>query len=202
MNIDEGSRNHIKQQATSIFKYLGLSDYARLDGWVMDDGTIYFSDINIIPGMDQNSFFFIQALHASYTHSDVLSVLIANHIHTDRYHHMQASPSTHQKIDVVMRDMVTNKHVSLMSGLNVYLKLKSIYADSVQPYFLYDEHVYSVKPWMLLCHTTHEVMDHIRQHPTDFVSIDQFINNAKKNNHFVFMGLHGRCLKRSLASQV
>ncbi|XP_020887220.1 uncharacterized protein LOC9320765 isoform X5 [Arabidopsis lyrata subsp. lyrata] len=67
----------IREEASLIFKKLGLRDFARIDGWYLapnsnlssasetlggpESGDIIFTDINLISGMEQTSFLFQQA---------------------------------------------------------------------------------------------------------------------------------------------
>ncbi|KAK9734399.1 hypothetical protein RND81_04G137100 [Saponaria officinalis] len=66
----------IREGASSLFQHLGLSDFARIDGWYLPSSQIYssrvlseksepgvllFTDINLISGMEQTSFLFQQA---------------------------------------------------------------------------------------------------------------------------------------------
>ena len=50
----------IQIQAEQLFTMFGIRDFARFDGWVLPDGTLWFSDFNTVSGMEQNSFLFIQ----------------------------------------------------------------------------------------------------------------------------------------------
>ncbi len=51
----------IREQAEKLFKFAEANDYLRIDGWVLDDGEIYFSDFNNVPGMGSDSSFFFQS---------------------------------------------------------------------------------------------------------------------------------------------
>ncbi|MFA6918024.1 MAG: hypothetical protein WC285_04330, partial [Candidatus Gracilibacteria bacterium] len=66
----------IQVQAEQLFKLLGMRDFARFDGWVLDGGQICFSDFNPISGMEQNSFLFQQASRIGMTHRDTLRFIL------------------------------------------------------------------------------------------------------------------------------
>ncbi|HEU0117540.1 MAG TPA: hypothetical protein VFR09_02800, partial [Alphaproteobacteria bacterium] len=47
---------NIQKGAEALFSFFGMRDFARLDGWLLKDGSVIFSDFNPISGMEQNSF--------------------------------------------------------------------------------------------------------------------------------------------------
>ena len=69
--------NRIRGQGERVFHLFGMRDCARLDGWVLDDGRIEFSDFNPVSGMEQNSFLFLAASHVGLNHSELLAYLLA-----------------------------------------------------------------------------------------------------------------------------
>ena len=66
----------IRAQAEKIFEIFHMRHFARLDGWLLDDGRIIFTDLNPISGMEQNSFLFLQASRCGMTHADVLNYIV------------------------------------------------------------------------------------------------------------------------------
>ena len=66
----------IQRQAEQIFTLFGMKDCARFDGWLLPDGKIWFSDLNLVSGMEQNSFMFIQAAQAGFTHAGILRYIL------------------------------------------------------------------------------------------------------------------------------
>ena len=76
--FDDDSIQKIRQYAEEVFKLLELKDIARIDGWLLNDGRIWFSDINIAAGMEQNSFVFQQSTRIGLTHSGLLKYVINN----------------------------------------------------------------------------------------------------------------------------
>lgn len=46
----------IRSEAERLHWTLDLQDAVRLDGWVLEDGSVWFSDVNLASGMEQNSF--------------------------------------------------------------------------------------------------------------------------------------------------
>ncbi|UPQ97753.1 D-alanine--D-alanine ligase [Chloropicon primus] len=151
----------IMRQAEDLFEKLELRDFARFDGWFMSEAEagrvlkkpvpFVFSDLNMIPGIEQNSFLFRQAACVGLSHSSVLTNVIRNAcLRQDMQfpegrttisvpslagsHAMQKSSK--QKVFVLCGGETSERQVSLMSGLNTWLKL-SKYADfEVTPFLL------------------------------------------------------------------
>ncbi|XP_020211469.1 uncharacterized protein LOC109796203 isoform X1 [Cajanus cajan] len=91
---------NIRKGASLLFQWLGLQDFARIDGWYLpnsgskfsassesefgrtESGAIIFTDINLISGMEQTSFLFQQASKAIYviqvgfSHTNILRSII------------------------------------------------------------------------------------------------------------------------------
>jgi D-alanine--D-alanine ligase len=67
----------IRTQAKDLFCEFGLSDWARLDGFVLGDGSVIWSEINGIPGYGQDSFLFQQAALFGLGHKHITKLLIA-----------------------------------------------------------------------------------------------------------------------------
>ncbi|KAI3771072.1 hypothetical protein L6452_02225 [Arctium lappa] len=83
----------IREGASTLFKSLGLRDFARIDGWFLppsastssseandfgrtESGIVIFTDINLISGMEQTSFLFQQASKVGFSHSNILRTII------------------------------------------------------------------------------------------------------------------------------
>ncbi|MFH2105207.1 MAG: ATP-grasp domain-containing protein, partial [Parcubacteria group bacterium] len=62
----------IREESARAFQVLGMKGFARIDGWLLEDGTIWLSDINAINGMEQNSFLFQQAAVLGMSHTQLL----------------------------------------------------------------------------------------------------------------------------------
>ncbi|KAH9615346.1 hypothetical protein KSS87_014327 [Heliosperma pusillum] len=78
----------IREEASQLFQHLGLSDFARIDGWYLptpssrmlcrrsEPGEVLFTDINLISGMEQTSFLFQQASTVGFSHSKILRSIL------------------------------------------------------------------------------------------------------------------------------
>jgi D-alanine--D-alanine ligase len=118
---------NIRMQAEQIFKLFGMRDFVRLDGWVMKGGALYFTDINPISGLEQNSFFFRQASILGMTHREALEYIIKRacqrHGLNFQIGEKTSANQPKQHVYVLFGSHNAERQVSLMSGTNVWLKL-------------------------------------------------------------------------------
>ena len=124
----------IRAGASAVFRALGLRDVARLDGWYLPSGAIVFSDLNMVSGMEQTSFLFQQAAQVGLSHATVLRWIL-NQAAARYAIPLAPSPPPaegggrpepiRQKVWVLFGGDTSERQVSLMSGTNVWLKLRS-----------------------------------------------------------------------------
>jgi D-alanine--D-alanine ligase len=122
-----GTTERIRALAEAVFGGFGLSDFARIDGWLLPGGALVVSDINPISGMEQNSFLFMQAAAAGLSHADALFFVLrracARHGIPGP---VRAARSTASRapIPVLFGGSTAERQVSVLSGTNVWLKLR------------------------------------------------------------------------------
>ncbi len=156
----------IRQMAEDIFTLFGMRDFVRLDGWLLDDGRIFFTDLNPISGMEQNSFLFQQAARIGMTHTDVLLHIVNNACR--RYALPQPKlrdTGGSQAVFALFGGNTAERQVSLMSGTNIFLKLRQSQHNAPQAFLLDDDgmHVWSLPYSYLLSHTVEEIRDNCAQ---------------------------------------
>ena len=138
-----------------------MKDYVRFDGWVLESGEIIFSDINPISGMEQNSFFFQQCAQIGMSHRDALRYIIktvADKNGIDFNHIQSNDQTTKERMPVLFGGNTAERQVSLMSGTNVWLKLRDSEKYEPQPYFLdAKKNVWELPYEIALYHTTEEI---------------------------------------------
>jgi hypothetical protein len=214
----------IQKTAETLFRFFGMRDFARLDGWLMTDGQVLFSDFNPISGMEQNSFLFIQASRAGLTHGEMLRHVVqaAAHRYGISWHDKSEPKNLKAKsVRVLFGGDTAERQVSLMSGTNVWLKLRHHPDYNPEPYLLRDgADVWHLPYGYTLNHTVEEILLHcaeakhieerlrnlvpsLRQRlglpPQDAntltmprrMSLDEFCTEAGRDNAFVFIALHG-----------
>ena len=210
----------IRGYAEQVFDLLELKDLARIDGWLLNDGRIWFSDINIAAGMEQNSFVFQQSTRIGLTHSGFLKFVIRNACIRQKiaFPDFKNDSLERENIKVLFGGANAERQVSLMSGTNIWLKLRNSKKYNAKPYMLDKNGDVWYLPYMYtLSHTVEEIYDNcmiaeqnlerltkfskiisnelgIPEFTTELpikYSFEELLNLAKKENTFVFLGLHG-----------
>ncbi|MEN3040791.1 MAG: D-alanine--D-alanine ligase [Bacteroidia bacterium] len=141
--------DQIQREAERLAELAGIQVYARLDGIVATDGTIFFNDPNTTSGMLPASLLFHQAAEVGFTPRDFLSYLIErslriartgpgrNFIRRHRLTLRRPVPRAvveRERIAVIFGGNSSERHISLESGRNVVEKLSATY--EVLPLFL------------------------------------------------------------------
>ncbi len=212
----------IQAQAEQLFALFGMHDFARFDGWVMPDGNIWFCDFNPISGMEQNSFLFQQSSRIGFTHAGVLRHVLQTACAGYDIPFPVPKPKTKQQprkqVNVLFGGQTSERQVSLMSGTNVWLKLRGSEAYQPQPYLLDMEgNVWHLPYHLALNHTVEEITENCKNYPQAKQRLQSFeqrtrirlglldqkdpieffepkrmtLNEFIKQSEFVFIGLHG-----------
>lgn len=152
----------IRETARRLFTLFGLRDTVRLDGWCLSDQSVCFTDINLASGLEQNSFLFQQAAQVGWTHRAVLRHVVDHALaRQDRPCLPTESAATHGGCDlaVVLGGDSSERQVSLMSGINVWLKLTRSSRWNPQPFLLDQQGCFWPVPYAwTLRHTVEEVL--------------------------------------------
>ena len=218
--------NHIIEklqvQAEQLFSLFGMRDFARFDGWVMPNGEIWFSDFNPVSGMEQNSFLFQQASRVGLSHKGVLQHIVRQACKRYNIHFPRESKSNtkvHRKpIDVLFGGGNSERQVSLMSGTNVWLKLRDSNKYRPRPFLLdLDGRVWPLPYHLALNHTVEEIVENCKgakihkgrlgllenkvkmrlgvldnpDREERFIPTATTLTDFIKKSNFVFIALHG-----------
>ena len=152
----------IQVQAQQLFTLFDMHDVARLDGWVLPDGNIWFSDFNTVSGMEQNSFIFQQASRLGMSHRDLLRFIVKSACRRNGIpfpsHVPRATRNALKRVNVLFGGQTSERQVSLMSGTNVWLKLRRSDQYDAHPY-LWDlkGNVWRLPYALTLNHTVEEI---------------------------------------------
>jgi D-alanine--D-alanine ligase len=190
--FDDRLIERIQLQSEQLFMLLGMSDFARFDGWVLDNGSVWFSDFNPVSGMEQNSFLFQQAARIGLSHRGVLEHIIARACDRQNISHSlaPARPNvavTRQPLAVLMGGMTSERQVSLMSGTNVWLKLRNSEKYRPIPYLVdLDGDVWRVPYQLMLNHTVEEIVENCRSAALHEARVSRFETYARER-----LGLYG-----------
>ncbi|CAM2007027.1 hypothetical protein [Acanthopleuribacter pedis] len=153
----------MRTQAVDLFQALGLRDWARFDGFLSDDGTIIWSDLNGIPGCGLDSFLFQQAALFGMRHADVFSLLITRAAaregrRLDFSDALGEDPASRRRVAVIGGGATSERHVSRMSWFNVTQKLAALQQYRIHTIYLdAEEAFWEVPAFVALQHTVDEI---------------------------------------------
>ncbi len=145
----------IRKECQRLFEEVQFDVYARIDGFITDEGKIFLNDPNTTSGMLPSSFFFHQSAEIGLNPSQFLTYIIYTSIRKRigvgasalQYRHLfthleqairQLKSSTVQKkrVGVIMGGYSSERHISIESGRNIYEKLASSGKYDPVPIFL------------------------------------------------------------------
>ena len=210
----------IMSDAERIFKLFNCNDFIRIDGWLLDDGRLVFTDINPISGLEQNSFVFQQATLIGMTHRDLLFYILQNAC--SRYNlklpTIDNNNLSSKNVFILFGGDSAERQVSLMSGTNIWLKLLNSNLYRPKPFLLDGDFVWFLPYHYTISHTVEEIkhncdnadifIDKIKQYIDDIrlnlglyntydidipikFTLNEFFDHVKLEGAFLFLGLHG-----------
>ncbi|MBC7864417.1 MAG: D-alanine--D-alanine ligase, partial [Bacteroidia bacterium] len=163
IDIESEKINAIRKECERLFYALHFDVYARIDGFIKKDGTIFLNDPNTTSGMMPSSFFFHQAAEIGLNPSQFLTFIVRTSLekrilqskNSGVYESalkmldrgiLKEKEGLKQKIKiaVLLGGFSSERHISVESGRNVYEKLASSEKYSPFPVFLTgnnDEHI-------------------------------------------------------------
>lgn len=190
----------IRKSCESLFTALGFDVYARIDGFIKEDGTIFLNDPNTTSGMLPSSFFFHQAAEIGLNPSQFITYIIRTSLkarikdiktykvipwllqHLDQnIAGKQKGIRSRKRVAIIMGGYSSERHISVESGRNIYEKLASSDLYQPVPVFLSGNdqaHTLSLIPVNVLLKDNaddiKEKIDHFDRHPV----IDTIINEC------------------------
>lgn len=189
----DAQRMHVQETCIAAMRALGMTNFARIDGFLTPDNRVVIFDPNSLGGMAPASFTFLQAAQAGLSHTELINYLIdteLNHamIKTLPAHASQNSNSTAQqrmKIAVLMGGASAEREISLESGRNVVYKL-SPHTYDIMPLFVDEKlRLFHIDQKLLVKNTTAEIAGLLdRGHHVPWNNLAQLVD-------FVFIALHG-----------
>lgn len=150
--IDLGIKdiNAIRTDCERLFRDLGFQTYARIDGFIQEDGTIYLNDPNTTSGMLPSSFFFHQAAEIGLNPSQFLTYIIRISLQEriaekpdlasydallkaldESILGLKSNEQEKKRVAVFLGGYSFERHISVESGRNIFEKLAS--SDQYEP---------------------------------------------------------------------
>lgn len=183
--------NAIRADSERLFVELGFHVYARIDGFIQEDGRIFLNDPNTTSGMLPASFFFHQAAEIGLNPSQFLTFIVRMSLQERINEHpgresysslltllddnitaLQAATAKQRHIAVVLGGYSFERHISVESGRNIYEKLASSDKYDPIPVFLTGEdhhfQLYRIPINLLLKDNADDIRDrilHFKKHP-------------------------------------
>lgn len=155
IDLPEEQIEAIRKECERLFTTFNFDVYARIDGFITADNTIYLNDPNTTSGMMPSSFFFHQAAEIGLNPSQFLTYIIRTSLKQRiarggknlRYQNLldkldsaikvnADALSEKIKIAVILGGYSTERHISVESGRNIYEKLSSSEKYEPFPVFL------------------------------------------------------------------
>lgn len=155
INLPEEQIENIRTACSQLYSELLFNVYARIDGFVTENGEIFLNDPNTTSGMMPSSFFFHQAAEIGMNPSQFLTYIIR----TSLIERLRSGKNTHHthllleglehkiekhrqegtekiRVAVVMGGYSSERHISVESGRNIFEKLSSSTKYKPFPVFL------------------------------------------------------------------
>jgi len=159
INLPEEKIEAIRKGCEDLYSFFGFNVYARIDGFIKADNTIYLNDPNTTSGMLPSSFFFHQAAEIGLNPSQFLTYIIHTslaermdsiasgggiRLRSKKLYEqldselilMRSASTIKKKIAVILGGISTERHISVESGRNIYEKLASSEKYEPVPVFL------------------------------------------------------------------
>jgi len=173
----------IQIEAEQLFSVFGMRDFARFDGFLMPDGNIWFSDFNPISGMEQNSFLFQQSSRIGFSHQDTFRFILNNAFlrrGIEETIENKFITAKRKPVVVLFGGETAEKQVSLMSGTNVWLKLRGSLKYNPHPYLLgKNREVWDLPYSYILNHTVEEIIENAEKAEKDILKLFFLIEKVK-----------------------
>lgn len=134
----------IRAECERLYQYLDFGVYARIDGFIREDGQLFLNDPNTTSGMLPSSFFFHQAAEIGWNPSQFLTYIIrtslkvrqreriALHAYSEIVENLDKALAAKQQeieqrecVGVLLGGYSSERHISVESGRNIFEKLAS-----------------------------------------------------------------------------
>jgi UDP-N-acetylmuramate--alanine ligase len=155
INLDQSIIERIASECERLFDVLHCDVYARIDGFITEEGKIFLNDPNTTSGMMPSSFFFHQAAEVGLNPSQFLTFIIRTSILKripvslnawkttallnqldENISRLQQAANQKTRVAVILGGYSSERHISVESGRNIFEKLSSSTRFLPLPVFL------------------------------------------------------------------
>jgi UDP-N-acetylmuramate--alanine ligase len=158
INLPNELIRNIRNECERLFLSLRFNVYARIDGFITNEGKIFLNDPNTTSGMMPSSFFFHQAAEIGLNPSQFLTYIIRTSLHEriadlkdvlvlprklsqldQQIISLRKEGRKKVKVAVILGGYSSERHISVESGRNIYEKLSSSEKYEPIPVFLFSD---------------------------------------------------------------
>ncbi|MFT6815137.1 MAG: UDP-N-acetylmuramate--alanine ligase [Sphingobacteriales bacterium] len=211
IRISDEKIREIRKSCEHLFTSFLFDVYARIDGFITDDGKIFLNDPNTTSGMMPSSFFFHQAAEIGLNPSQFLTFIIYASLNARSQGSFKAgeiqtlfkdfkvkiksavkAETKKQKIAVFLGGYSTERHISVESGRNIYEKLASSGKYEPIPIFVtgnYDDHSLHIIPINILLKDNADDISEKISNYSKSAALEEIIAEAKST--IDFFGVQG-----------
>ena len=153
--------NTIQDKAKIIYDKFEFNDFVRMDGFIEENNELVFIECNVIPGCDINSLFW-QSVSDDHFNVifDILNKSLLKYnlpIFTNIQSNL-GSLSTLIDLPILIGGMSNEKNISVISGANVLIKLRSSNKFNPIPFILYNNDIFKVPFYFVMKHSLEDIM--------------------------------------------
>jgi D-alanine--D-alanine ligase len=184
----------IQETCIKVMQVLGITNLARVDGFLTANGEVVIIDPNSFAGMAPSSFTFLQAAEIDMSPTHLINHLIATELSHYEFEDMKAAPSSDhgaenvlqkKRVAVIFGGASNEREISLESGRNVFYKLSPHKYEAILLFLTPSLELYHVDQRILVRNTTLEIQEAI----TPAMKI--LWSALPELVDFVFIALHG-----------
>lgn len=185
----------IQETCIKVMQILGITNIARIDGFLTPDNRIIIIDPNTFSGMGPASFAFLQAAEINMSHTELINHLILTELRLYGIHSPTISapsltknhmiPHIRIRVGVLFGGASAEKEISLESGRNVIYKLSPHKYDALPLFVSSKFELYKLDQKLLVRNSTLEIENHV----TEDMKVSW--NSLTDMVDFVFIALHG-----------
>ncbi len=155
IDLPDAQIEKIRNECEKLFHHFKFDVYARIDGFIRTDGTVFLNDPNTTSGMMPSSFFFHQAAEIGLNPSQFLTYIVRISLQQriidmplnksaallctqldEAIRREKAAVTDKIKVAVMLGGFSSERHISVESGRNIYEKLSSSTKYQPLPVFL------------------------------------------------------------------
>jgi D-alanine-D-alanine ligase len=196
IELPEEQVQAIREHCTRLFRELGFQVYARIDGFIQAEGTIYLNDPNTTSGMLPSSFFFHQAAEIGLNPSQFLTFILRLSLQErlteepgagrwqalldqldEAIRSARLTQGARRRIGVILGGYSYERHISVESGRNIYEKLASSETYEPIPLFLSRQgdaiRLHRLPVSLLLKDNADDIRDAVEHHGTPHLALDR-----------------------------